>query len=429
MATRTIANGGGNFSAAGTWVEGVAPVLGDACVATASSGQLTIDVASACTSIDFTNYVNTLTWNADLTTAGATKFVAGMTFAGTVGTLILNANLTLTSAGKSLPNLKVTGARTITFADAARVSGTTTMGATANTAIVLTSQTLRCDGDFTEAHGTSTLTGTCVITLGGTGTWSNNSTGTMANSLTINTAGTVTISGSVRQAGGTITYTAGTVVTTGSTLVVSAASTLNTSGMTWTDVNYNAAGGLTYTLSSNLNASGITTVNAATYSGAGEIVGADVRFASATPFTLNNGSAGSINTTGSVTLPNNSCTIGGSKGFVAGTLTTASISGNRVYTLTFGNTYTVNTAFKNVGTTAANRQAIISSSAGNKVVLTVNCTADLQYCDPTDVDSSAGTQVFSSRGTITTSSNWTSTVATVSQGSMKFAGDGGGCVG
>ena len=55
MAVRTIAAGGGNWNATATWVEGIVPMLGDTVFAAVTSGQLTVNVASACTSIDFTN--------------------------------------------------------------------------------------------------------------------------------------------------------------------------------------------------------------------------------------------------------------------------------------------------------------------------------------------------------------------------------------
>lgn len=90
MATRTIANGGGNWSATTTWVEGAVPTASDDVVATGTSGNLTINATAACRSIDLTNYTGTVTHSTAVTlTIGtstanpsgvALKFVAGMTY-------------------------------------------------------------------------------------------------------------------------------------------------------------------------------------------------------------------------------------------------------------------------------------------------------------------------------------------------------------
>jgi len=63
MATRTIANAGGNWNTAATWVEAAVPTAADEVVATATSGNLTVDTAAVCRSINLTNYVGTLTIN------------------------------------------------------------------------------------------------------------------------------------------------------------------------------------------------------------------------------------------------------------------------------------------------------------------------------------------------------------------------------
>ena len=98
MATRTIANGGGNWSSTATWVEGAVPTNADEVVATATSGQLTIDTAAVCRSINLTGYVNTLTINnansldigdATLPTGNvALLFPTGMTVACNTPTVI-----------------------------------------------------------------------------------------------------------------------------------------------------------------------------------------------------------------------------------------------------------------------------------------------------------------------------------------------------
>lgn len=95
MATRTISNTGGNYNATASWVEGIVPTSADDVVATATSGNLTINVASAAGTVNLTNYVGTITMNANWTVSGASGVniisVTGMTWnAGTGGIFIFS---------------------------------------------------------------------------------------------------------------------------------------------------------------------------------------------------------------------------------------------------------------------------------------------------------------------------------------------------
>jgi len=85
MATRTISNTGGNWNATGTWVEGIVPVAADDIVATATSGNVTVNVSASIRSFNFTNYVGTITVNNALSVGGTVSnvFVNTMTVAGT----------------------------------------------------------------------------------------------------------------------------------------------------------------------------------------------------------------------------------------------------------------------------------------------------------------------------------------------------------
>jgi len=220
MAVRTIAAGGGNWNATGTWVEGVVPIAGDTVFASASSGQLTVNVASACTSIDFTNYTNTLTMNATLTVTGNVTLVDAMVLIG-VGALTISATSTLTSNGKIWLGAINFNAGPFTLADNWIVNGTMTWNANGG---LLLGNTLTCMGNFTLTQAPNPSS-TATIILGGTGTWSGNFA-VRGITLQINTTGKITISGNVNKGIGTFTYIAGTVITTGSNLNISAAATL-----------------------------------------------------------------------------------------------------------------------------------------------------------------------------------------------------------
>lgn len=209
MATRTISAAGGNWNSVGTWDEGATPVLGDTvvCRGDGTSGQLTINVAAACTSINFTNYSNTLTVNNTLAVSGAITLVAAMTITTSSGTPLLNplVTATLTSNGKTWPHAVTFGgtSQTYTLADNWQISGTVTLGGT--TSVVINGNQLRCGGSLTVSN---TATGTTTIVLNGTGNLS--STGSLRINTTINTAGTITLTSSIIIALCTFTYTAGT---------------------------------------------------------------------------------------------------------------------------------------------------------------------------------------------------------------------------
>jgi hypothetical protein len=132
MATRTISNTGGNYNSTATWVEGVVPTSADDIVATATSGQLTINVASAARSIDLTNYANTITFNNNWTLGGgAVTNIIGDTntqYAGT-GSLIINqVNNVSQNNTNRIPELVFGGNKTLLtdlYAANFRLGGTT----------------------------------------------------------------------------------------------------------------------------------------------------------------------------------------------------------------------------------------------------------------------------------------------------------------
>lgn len=113
MATRTIANGGGNWNTNGTWVENAVPTSSDDVVATATSGNLTIDDTATCKSINLTNYVGTLTHVAGKTLTVASysglNFVAGMTYVCNTGLIICSLAQTFNGASKTFYDVTLNG--------------------------------------------------------------------------------------------------------------------------------------------------------------------------------------------------------------------------------------------------------------------------------------------------------------------------------
>lgn len=262
-ATRTISNAGGNYNTGSTWVEGSVPTSADDVVATATSGNLTVNAASAAKSADFTNYTGTLTMNTSQTwtVQNDFKLVSGMTVTGT-GTLAINNTSTITSAGKTWTgNLTIgtsTATFTVTLADNLTVVG-------AFTSSVAGAKTM--NGNRLYAQGnigfstTATIGGTTVLEISGNATQT--ITGTyMALPTVINKSGGSLTIGSWTFYGSSLDYIAGTVnITSGTTLqfLVAAGSSQvinTTSAITWQNVtmgaNVGGSGTLTFTSAFNI---------------------------------------------------------------------------------------------------------------------------------------------------------------------------------
>jgi hypothetical protein len=434
MAARFLVGGGtGNWNSNTNWAatsggaSGASfPIAGDTVTLDANSGaaNITVNVASACTSIVATaGYTGTLTFNAQLTVSGTITFISGMTIAGTTGPLVANATATLTSGGKTITcPMTFPTAGTFTLADDWTVNGLVSAGASASTNVNISgaSRTLTCNGGFRAAAASNAqgCIGSAKLVLAG-GTW-DQTVSSVFTGNPVDIAGNVTVSGIVGWyensgvSSAIIRYVSGTVTTTGSTLKLGNSSAeLNTSGITWNNVEFIGAG--TWTITSTMNVGGTLTFSSIsgypTFSGSAAISTLHVFFTgSSSTLTLNN--TGGLVATGTMMLADRATTFAGSSGWTVGTLTNASYTTSRTVTLTFGNTYTVNDYFSNAGTTSTIRQSIVSSSAGNQVDLVVNGATRLYFCDATDIDSSGGNAVNSSGGVLSNATNWTNSTIT-----------------
>jgi len=272
IATRTISNTGGNYNAVGAWVEGIVPTSADDVVATATSGQLTVNVASSASTFSFTNYVNTLTMNAVWTVSGTgtQRFVSAMTISGSSNIALTGSGATIVTNGKTIPNLQLSGNKTIS--DTLNIVNLSTPLNPAG--IFSGTQTINVSGNTTLSWLSNYSGAGITLNLTGTGTF----TGTFGFLATnINTAGTITltttssISSAIKIQPATtgvlvaLNYIAGTIAgdkTLGIVGINAALSlfSLNTGGMTWKNISYqytpNSVGLSTITLASNLNFTG-----------------------------------------------------------------------------------------------------------------------------------------------------------------------------
>ena len=210
MAVFTVANGGGNINAGGTYVGGVAPSSTDTIAFTATSGQLTVNTTFTIAGIDFANYLNTITFTFPMTCTGPVNFgTGGYTVTG-ASFLIVNTSTTITSNGTTWGgNFRFAGtSQTFTLVDNMRVSGIVQFnGATGQT---INGSTLICTGTLTSISAGVNVLGTTNISMQGNSTIAG-SNGNYGLNIDINSTGTVSFTGIIYFISGTLSYTAGTI--------------------------------------------------------------------------------------------------------------------------------------------------------------------------------------------------------------------------
>ena len=250
MATRTIANAGGNWSATGTWVEGSVPTASDDVVATGTSGNLTIDVAAVCRSIDLTGYVAALTHNAFTLTVGTS------TAQGSLVALAFPSSgwtYTLVNALTSAISLTSTAASTIQTVD---FGGKTTGNTTFSASTTAGGYQLINNGFTTAATATVTLLAGSLDVNGLTCSWGIfNSSNATTRTLKLATS-TITVTGVgtswnvVNAVGFTLPSNTATVILTG------AAAAFSSGGVNWNGLSVQMNGSGTMAISGGTNSFG-----------------------------------------------------------------------------------------------------------------------------------------------------------------------------
>jgi hypothetical protein len=369
MATRTISDAGGNWNDTAAWVEGAVPVLGDDVVATATSGDLTVNVNTAGVGLDFTNYVSTLHVTSTLELQNTKSFIlsASMTITSAGGSpRLFTANLgTITSNGKVWPMAWLKGgSSSVTLTEDFTITGTFTQSGGSGGAI--NGFTLYIGGGLSISDS---CPGTTTFVLNGTGTWSGSSS--LSKNLTINTAGTITLATNILYSTGTFTYVAGTVVTGTNIFQIGNNATLDTNGISFYNI----------TMTS-----------------------------SATTLTINS----LLTVTNAFKLANNNMTFAGTSGFSVYYFNAISAM-NRTITLTAGNTYNITNVCRfipsqdvNLPTDVINTN-LVSSHGTNTValVLSPGCYQVMAFIHGTRIDSSGGDPILFFKGTSTDCVNWT----------------------
>lgn len=372
MTAFVISNAGGNWNAAASYVANSGfPVAGDSVTATGTSGNLTVNVASACASIILTNYVGTLTMDANLTTTSTVTFVSGMTLAGTAGTLIGAgaSSATWTSGGLTIPfPITLGGATVYTMSGTWTVNGLVTAGSTTATTTI-NSSTVNCAAGLTHGGSTGTVTGTTAFKITAAGTWTGTTgiAGWRCPLELVAGAGTITIAAQYPNIGGaavTLTYTSGTLAAAGSTVLQlnSFATITGFSGTTAATgqlpgsvIIGNASNAITLGSALNLTGDLACTLGGVTFAGAFGITCGS--------WTINGGSTntttltGTVTATGALTLGNTTATtFSGNFAVQAGSCT---ILNTQTVTPASGQTFTI------TGTTTSSDANVLTASGAS----------------------------------------------------------------
>lgn len=213
MALRTVSDTGGNWNATATWVGGVVPVAGDTVDFTATSGNLTVNVITATLAgIDFTNYVNTITFNNDIRLNNGTLNLGtgGYTQIGSTNGVSFSGTSNITCNGVICP-FTLTLAGTITLNDDLYFSNNF-IGNTSNSTI--NNFHIYCMSGTLDGIGNSgALSGTSTFIFKGNSTWSTIYNGFELRLNTIIDCETLTLptvsNRYANYAGGTIRYVRG----------------------------------------------------------------------------------------------------------------------------------------------------------------------------------------------------------------------------
>ena len=303
----------------------------------------------------YPEYTGTITRSATLIVAGNFTDNPASAWSGTTNGLTISAASTMDSGGQTWgAPLTFTTSATKTLVGNWSVTLFTCSGV-AGVLNKTTSETLTCTSGIAMSVS---LTGDSGVILTG-GTWTGGLSFACA-SLTI--AGNIAITNGTIGAT-TLTYSSGTVTHTG-TLTCTTSCTLNTAGITWSNITISGSG--TRTITSLLTITGTLTLAAVTFSFAG------------------------------------------TAGFTCGTLTGGGSGLAAIVTLVEGITYTVTSALIINSTRIGLIQTITSSSGagGTKAILTLNPGATCNVLSNfTRIDASAGKTISTFNGTVTDSSN------------------------
>lgn len=194
MPIRTVSTTGGLWNTSTAWAEGAVPTSVDTIEFTAASGGIIVNVASTVAGINYSNYLNTITFSSLLTVGGTVSLGTGGYIQDGTSGMALNASSRnpqpLTSNGVTWSRLLLLNGSTVTYTlnDQWNNTGTVSFGGSGT--FTINGATLGIGGDLSVTTA-NTIQGTSPFLLNGTGTWSHSAAGYIQNNIRVDTAGDI----------------------------------------------------------------------------------------------------------------------------------------------------------------------------------------------------------------------------------------------
>jgi hypothetical protein len=377
--------GGTNWgSASGLSDNATAPASGDDVffdgVAALGNSSSNMNTNYSLAIVNLTGYTGALTITGALTVSSTFTDTTSHTWVNGGGTITFSGTQTIASGGSTIP-IPITfsiGSTTKTLLGDLTNTG---LFSIAGNSIVInwtTNEVIHAKGGLTCTFIQSG--GTAKISIEG-GTWTGSATSGNGVGNNVDLAGNVTFASIVSWVGNgkTLKYVSGTITTTASTFYITAATlaatiTLDTNGISFTNVVVHGIAStnvLTFSLTSNLTVLGTFNM----FTAAPSIVANPVTFSGSGSFSIANLYYNGLNTV------------------------------QRDITLTAGQTYTITTSLRTVGTSTTQFQApcrIISSNGVTRANLTLSAAATCSaIIDFTRINASGGRTINTWNGVVT----------------------------
>jgi hypothetical protein len=404
MAIYTAAAGGGNWNVAATWGGAGVPTTGDTAILNGTSGPVTVTANALCLVLNCTGYANTLTINTgfsiNVSGTGATISLGGTinpTTTGVLSTVSTTTAIIITFNGVTVPRLSLgfssgAGTQTVTINGTTPTVENLTVNNGVSGGVVLANTPLNISASLVVGFGAGgtgngAISGVAFNFIGtacSVNCTAGLGSGRINSGFTVASGCTLTLLSTLQIGGGTVTFSSGSFLAYSGSFglylnAISTAVTLDTSNVTWHNINF--ASSTTVSISSDINVLTSFTNTAAASSPFIGTAGAAKNINIGGSFTINNPFIFNMSNT-IINLIGTGVLDGAVNSFISGGLsgTTININGTGPYTIgTATRNYLgteVSVTINLVGTSVATVNAghTLATRTGTPLTLSTNNT-------------------------------------------------------